>query len=85
MDQLTYVGTRAKFRHVKKFTCIETFRQVFIFLRPPHLLDPITPSPLNTAYVYIVYLIKQGRWGRVEPREKVRRETVHKAWSKIPT
>jgi len=58
---------------------------VFICLRPPPLLDPITPSPLHTAYVYIVHLLKQGRGGRVEPREKVRGATVHKAGSKIPT
>jgi hypothetical protein len=34
--------------------------------------------------VCTVYLFTQGRGGELT-REKVRRATVHKAWSKIPT
>ncbi len=72
-----YPGTIPKdpyHRMIKKL--IE--RQVFICL---------TPSPLHTVYVYTSILIPHGRgeMGTVEPREKGRRATVHKARSKIPT
>jgi hypothetical protein len=34
---INYVDTIAKCRHLKTFTCKGTWRQVFIFLRPPAL------------------------------------------------
>ncbi len=34
---LNYIDTKAKCRHIKKFTCKGTLRQVFICLRPPSL------------------------------------------------
>ncbi len=53
---INYTDTKAKCRHLKKLTCKETLRQVFICLRPHFLLWPHKPPPpLHTAvYVYAV-------------------------------
>jgi hypothetical protein len=54
----------------KKLTCVGTLRQVFICLRPPPLLRPISsPHPPHAVDVYIVYLFTQGRGGEVNQRE----------------
>jgi hypothetical protein len=67
-----YIDTKAKRRHLKKFTCKGTLRQVFLCLRhPPYLWHHTGP---RTVYVYTVYLFTQGRGergGRVEPERKL--------------
>ncbi len=35
---INFIDTKAKCRHLKKFTCIGTLGQVFVCLRPPPLL-----------------------------------------------
>jgi hypothetical protein len=55
----------------KKLTYKGTVRQVFIRLR----LEPTYPPPLNTVYVYTVYL---GGGGRVEPERKGERQQLKK-------
>jgi hypothetical protein len=59
-----------------------TLRQVFICLRPRIAYPP----SLHAVLVYTVYLFTQGRGDGGELiREQVRRATIHKAGSKIPT
>jgi hypothetical protein len=59
---INYTDTKAKCRHLNKFTCKGTLQQVFICLRPPPLL-PMT-RPVHTVYVYTVhvYLFTQEKW-----------------------
>jgi hypothetical protein len=74
------IDTEAKCRHQKKFTFIGAVRQVFYM--PEASSPPMTPySPLNTVYVYTVYLVTQGRGGELT-REKVRGTTVQKSGRK---
>ncbi len=98
--KIKLIESSTKCRHLKKFTCKGTLRQVFICLRPPSLLGfclgwssnfvgsppPALPA---THCLYILYFDK-GKGGRGEgglrwTREKVRGAIVHKAGSKIPT
>ncbi len=55
--KIRLIEGREKYRHLKTFTCKGTMRQVFICLRPR------IPYPLNTVYVYTVYLFTLGRGG----------------------
>jgi hypothetical protein len=79
----------AKCRHLHKFTCKGTLRQVFICLRPR---TPYPPPKYCSVYVYTVYLFIQGRGlgggGELNQREGERAtglSTDHKAGLKIPT
>jgi hypothetical protein len=49
---INYVDTKAKCRHIKKFTYKGTSRQVFICLRLPS--TPITPHGPHTLYTCIL-------------------------------
>ncbi len=65
----------------KKLTRKGTMRKVLICLKPRRPYPP-----LHSVYVYTVYIFTQGKGGgESSTREKLRRATVHKAGSKIPT
>jgi hypothetical protein len=70
-----YIGTKAKSRHLTKFTCKETLRQVFICLRPFPLLGSESGHILSVG---------KGRGEGVKPERRLG-ATVNKAGSKIPT
>ncbi len=64
-----YIDTKAKCRHLKKFTCKGTLLQVFICLRPlPPLLCPI-PKAVNRG---------DKRTRRVRDRDFVKFERSHR-------
>jgi hypothetical protein len=44
---INYIDTKAKSRHLKKFTCEGTFQQVFICLGPPPILGFCLGWPSN--------------------------------------
>ncbi len=81
---VNYVDTKAKCRHLKKFTCEGTLRQVFICLRPR-----TTYPPLHSVYVYYTYSLQgRGEGGELNQREGERGnagEYRPKAGLKIPT
>ncbi len=58
-ELINHIDTKSKCRHVKKFTCKGTLRQMFICLRPPPLLWPHTPL-LHTIHCihYSLYSIR---------------------------
>jgi len=63
---INYVDIEAKWRHLKKFTCKGTLRQVFtVSVRGPlPSYESITPPPLYTVFVYIKnLLIQRGKGG----------------------
>ncbi len=78
--KIILIEGNSKCRHLKKLTCKETLRQVFICLRPR---TPYTPPPLHTASI-LIHTRKMGR-GESGTREKARSATVRRAGSKIPT
>ncbi len=67
--KIRLIEGNAKCRHLKKFICKGTLRQVFICLR----LRTPPPQPLRKVYVYTVYLFTQGRGpeGTVEPERRL--------------
>jgi hypothetical protein len=70
-----YVDAKAKCRHLNKFTCKETLRQVFIFLRPLPLLGSESGHILSVG---------KGSGEGVKPERRLG-ATVNRAGSKIPT
>jgi hypothetical protein len=59
---INYIDTKAKFRHLQKFTCKGTLRQVFICLRFHPSYDPIPPPPIHCILVFCI-LIHTGKGG----------------------
>ncbi len=73
--KIRLIEGNAKSHHLKKFTCKETLRQVFICLRPR------TPNPpLHTVYVYIEYLFTQGRGAGEFNRREGERGNSSQSW-----
>jgi hypothetical protein len=74
------IEANAECRHLTKFTCKVTLREVYnVYLSEAE--NPM-PPPLHTVYVYTVYLFTQGGGGgHLNQREGA---NVHKARSKIP-
>jgi hypothetical protein len=64
----------AKCRHLKELICKGTLRQVFIYLMPR-----IPFPPLDTVYVYTVYLFTQrkGEGGELNQTEGERGNSSH--------
>ncbi len=64
------IDTKAKCRHLKKWVCKGTLRQVFICWGP----KPHTPPPLHMIYVYTFtctqYNFSYREGGRVEPERR---------------
>ncbi len=67
---MSYIDTKVKCRHLKKFTCKGTFRQVFICLKPP--------PPLQTVYVQVLIHTGKGGGGRVELERRLEGQQVTK-------
>jgi hypothetical protein len=72
----------AKCRHLKKFTCNGTLRQVFICLIPRTPYPP--PYTLYTCIQYTYSRREEGEGGDLN-RKKGKGATVHKAGSTIAT
>jgi hypothetical protein len=70
--KIRLIEGNAKRRHLKKFTCKGTLRQVFICLRPPPLLWPhILPYTLCICvYCKLIHTGKAGG-GRDEPERRL--------------
>jgi hypothetical protein len=68
--KIRLIESNAKCRYLKKWTCKETLRQVFLSVwGPPHPMTPYSPlPPLHTVYVIRVYsiLIHSGKGRRGE-------------------
>jgi hypothetical protein len=55
------IESNAKCRYLKNLPEKGLCGKYFICLRPPPSYDPILPPPLDTEYVFTVYLVTQGR------------------------